>query len=494
MGSGNRARGFAIALLAFGAAAVLFFYGNGLTPRWPLMWLAPLPVLVFALGRPAWQGALVAAAAWMAGGLNLWGYLRVLQAPAVVWLVDFGTGAVVFAAGVLLMRALERRGRVWSAWIVLPAVWVAFEFARNLWLWPHGSGACIAYSQLNFLPFLQLASVAGPWGMGFVLLLFPAGAALAIHRWGTAQAARVLAATFLVVSAVLLFGEVRLAISQPGPEVTVGLIVSDTNGGNAVNDPGAPTQQLFRNYAERAEQLIAQGAQAVVMPEDMGVVLDSDAAQIDAIFQPIADRSGATLALGTARIGAAGRHNEARIYTPHQTVRTYDKEHLLPPWETSHFTPGTGHTFFAAPGSGAAAEWGVAICKDMDFTEPARSYGRADVGLMLVPAWDFRMDRFWHGHMAVMRAVEDGFSLVRSARNGYLTVADNRGRILAEARSDSAPFTTLMARVPAGHSGTLFLLLGDWFGWVAMALALWAVARAVLRPDGSAQSQTAPSA
>lgn len=473
---GTKATRLAIALLVFGATAVLVFCGNGLMPRWPLMWLAPLPVLVFALSRPAWQGATVAAAAWMVGGLNLWGYLRVLGAPPVVWFVDFGVSALVLAAGVLLMRALERRDRLWSAWIALPALWVAFEFARNLWLWPHGSGACIAYSQLNFLPFLQLASIAGPWGMGFVLMLFPAGVALAIHRWGSPQAARVLGATVGVVAVVLIFGAVRLAMRQPGPEMTVGLIVSDANGGTAVNDPGAPTQRLFEDYAAHAQQLIAQGAQAVVMPEDMGVVLDSDAAAIDGIFQPLADRTGATLVLGTARIGAAGRHNEARIYTPHQGVRSYDKEHLLPPWETSHFAPGSGHTFFAAPGS-AAENWGVAICKDMDFTDPARSYGQADVGLMLVPAWDFRVDRFWHGHIAVMRAVEDGFSLARSARNGYLMVADNRGRILAETRSDSAPFATLVAQVPAGHSWTVFQVLGDWFGWVAMALAVLVMGR-----------------
>jgi apolipoprotein N-acyltransferase len=480
---GNRATHLAIALLALGATAMLLFYGNGLAPRWPLMWLALVPVLVFALGRPAWQGAVVAAAAWMVGGLNLWGYLRVLGAPAAVWFADFGVSAVVLAAGVLLMRGLERCGRVWSAWIALPALWVAFEFARNLWLWPHGSGGCIAYSQLNFLPFLQFASVAGPWGMGFVLLLFPAGLALALHRWGSPEAVRVLGATVGVVAAALIFGAVRLAIPQPGPEVTVGLIVSDANGGAAVNDPGAPTQRLFADYAAHAQVLIAQGAQAVVMPEDMGVVLDSGAAAIDGIFQPIADRTGATLVLGTARIGAAGRHNEARIYTPHQGVRSYDKEHLLPPWETSHFTPGAGHTFFAAPGS-AASNWGVAICKDMDFTEPARSYVRAGVTLMLVPAWDFNVDRFWHGHIAVMRAVEDGFSLARSARNGLLTVADNRGRIVAETRSNSAPFATLLARVPAGHSATVFQLLGDWFGWVAMALAAIALARLAVRRQG----------
>jgi apolipoprotein N-acyltransferase len=148
------------------------------------------------------------------------------------------------------------------------------------------------------------------------------------------------------------------------------------------------------------------------------------------------------------------------------------KEHLLPPFETSRFTPGTSRTLFAAPGKFAGQTWAVAICKDLDFTNPARAYGRAGVGLMLTPAWDFRLDSFWHGHIAVMRAVEDGFSLVRTARDGSLTVANDRGRIAAEIASDTAPFATLLATVPAGHSYTLFLLLGDWFGWCAIALLM----------------------
>jgi len=478
MGSASRLGRAGSVLLAFAATAALLYFGNGLMPRWPLMWFAPAPVLLFALRRPAWKAGLVAFGAWFAGGLNLWHYLRVLGAPPVVWFVDFGTGAAVFAASVLLVRALARQGALWSAWLGLPAAWITCEFVRNL-LWPHGSGGCVAYSQLNFLAFLQTASLAGPWGMGFVLMLFPAGLALGIDRWGAQrrQALRIVGAALGVLAAMLIFGAVRLAIPQPGPQVTVALAASDANGGAPVNNPGKPTQRLFENYAQRAEQLIARGARVVVMPEDMGVALDSDVAKTDAIFQAIADRTGAVLVAGMARIGAAGRHNEARIYAPGAAVRSYDKEHLLPPFETSHFTPGTSRTLLAAPGKFAGQTWAVAICKDLDFTNPARAYGGAGVGLMLTPAWDFRVDGFWHGHIAVMRAVEDGFSLVRAARGGLLTVADNRGRIVAEIASNTAPFATLLATVPAGHSQTLFLWLGDWFGWCAIALLVLVLIR-----------------
>jgi apolipoprotein N-acyltransferase len=71
--------------------------------------------------------------------------------------------------------------------------------------------------------------------------------------------------------------------------------------------------------------------------------------------------------------------------------------------------------------------------------------------------------------MSIMRGVEDGFSIARAAKQGYLTVSDDRGRILAETQSDSAPFATLVADVPVVHDTTVYLLLGDWFAWLALA-------------------------
>jgi apolipoprotein N-acyltransferase len=89
---------------------------------------------------------------------------------------------------------------------------------------------------------------------------------------------------------------------------------------------------------------------------------------------------------------------------------------------------------------------------------------------MLVPAWDFDVDRAWHGHMALMRAVEGGFSLARAAKRGFLTVSDNRGRVIAESRSDSGPFVTLLADVPETHHRTFYILAGDWFAWLALTM------------------------
>ncbi len=471
MASANNYPRFAVALLTIIVSATLFWFGDGLNPIWPLMWIAPLPVLVFATRNP-WRATAVTAffSMWL-GSLNLWQYLRILGAPPAAWLVIFTIAALVFMAAVLLFRALLLRGVLWSALIAFPAAWVVYEFVRNVTT-SGGTAGSFAYSQLSFLPFLQLAFLTGPWGMTFFLLLFPTALAIGWHLHTTApkKAAQIVIAGIASIAMVLVFGMVRLAMPLHDPQVRMGLIASDARGNVYVADPGANTERLFRNYAAAAETLAASGAKVIVLPEKLGTIVGRGITSTDAIFQSLADKTGATIVVGLVDIASPVEYNQARVYEPETPISLYDKQHMLPPVE-SMFTPGTSLTLLQRP----SGTWGVAICKDMDFSAPSRLYGNAGVGLMLVPGWDFGLDRGWHGHIAIMRGVESGFSIAHAAKNGYLTVSDNRGRILAQTRSDSAPFATLIAQAPVAHDRTLYLLWGDWFAWLSLALLMFAL-------------------
>lgn len=466
-------RGSSFRLVVFAVAAVVLmaamvWFGDGLDPWWPLMWFAPLPVMVIAV-RSGWRAAAVVSFLGMLlGSFSMWHYFRAMGLPVLLWFGLYGTASVVFMAGVLLFRALVLRGRAWAGVVSLPALMVGFEYVRNIAL-PHGTAGSLAYTQLHFLPFLQLASITGPWGMSFVLLLFPSAlaAGFALRTSAMRQAAWIVGGVLGLIAAVLLFGAVRLA-RPAGEMVRVGLIASDAPGNARPTGRVEDTERLLNDYAAVAERLVADGAQVVVIPEKLGVMPEVDAGKIDAIFQPLADRTGATIVAGVERDTASAKYNEARVYEPKSAVRTYDKHHMLPPFE-SYLTPGTTLTVLKKH----AARWGIGICKDMDFTGLSRKDGLAGVGLMLVPAWDFDMDRTWHGHIAVMRGVESGFSIARAAKFGYLTVSDSRGRIVAETRSDAAPFATLMAEVSAAHHRTFFLVAGDWFVVVAVVLVVW---------------------
>ena len=464
-----------IALLVAAATAILVWFGTGLFPLWPLLWFAPLPVLVFA-GRSSGRAAgMTALLAWAAGNLNLWDYFAAaLHVPLVIRIVILAGPALAFAFAVLLYRALLLRGAPWSALAAFPAVWVSYEYVFNL-ISPHGTAMNLAYTQLNFLPFLQLASITGPWGMSFLLLTFSTALAIGLHL-RTAQprqAGRIVAATLGLIAAVLVFGAVRLALPPPpGHLVRVGLVASDLPAYSGVATRGAETERELKDYAAHAESLGVRGAQVIVLPEHLGEADDSEMASIDQIFQPLAGGAKTTIVVGIAHDSTQMKQNEARVYPQRAQVLTYAKHHLLPPFE-SIFTPGTTLTTLTRPNG----TWGVAICKDMDFTPLSRQYGQAGVGLMLVPAWDFTVDRVSHGHMAILRGVESGFAIARAGRGGSLMVSDNRGRIVAETPSNSAPFATLVADVPAMHERTLYLLLGDWFAWLTLALLAWLLVR-----------------
>jgi apolipoprotein N-acyltransferase len=467
---GNLLRG----LVAFTATAALIWYGTGLKPWWPLMWLAPVPVLLVALRSTAWAAALLSGGAWAAGMLNLWALLHgELDIPPVALALEYLLEGGMFALATLLFRALARRRASWTALLALPSFWVSFEWLLNL-TWPHGTGGSLAYSQLQFLPFLQLASLTGPWGMTFLLLAFPTALALALHlrRSSPRQGYRILGTTLAVLLGVLVFGAVRLTTVPQSATIAVGLIASD-GPNERVADEGGPTASLMAGYAGPIAQLARQGAAVVVLPEKTGVVIGPDTRDFDTQLQSLADGWHVSLVVGVVRVVPASaqasraRYNEARVYAPAQPVATYDKEHMLPPFE-SNLTPGTTLTLLRREPGGAT--WGVAICKDMDFTDLSRRYGRAGTGLLLVPAWDFFQDWIMHGHMALMRGVESGFTVVRAAKGGSLYVSDDRGRILGEIRSDSAPFSTLLVSAPQHHERTFFLMAGDWFAWAALAM------------------------
>ena len=474
------------AILAVALTATLLWFGTGLTPWWPCMWFAPLPVLLFAADASWWAAGLVALVALPLGMLNSWDFfLHFLRLPLGILVQIYAIEGIVFTLAVLLFRALLQRGAHWAALLAFPALLVSFEWLLNL-AGPHGTGGSLAYSQLNFLPFLQLASITGPWGMSFLLLMFPTALALGwqLHKTARKQAWRILGVTGGVLVAVLIFGTVRLMLPPPaGSAVTVGLVASDGDNED-VADEGAPTARLFQAYAKPVAELARQGAQVVVLPEKLGVAVEPDTKALDAELQSLAEQAHVRVVAGIVRIVPPSatnpvklRYNEARVYTPGLPVASYDKEHMLPPFE-SNLTPGTDMTLL--PGADGKGSWGVAICKDMDFTPLGRRYGEAGAGLMLVPGWDFFGDWIQHGHMAIMRGVESGFGVVRAAKGGSLYVSDNRGRILAEMKSDAAPFSTLLAEVPAAHDRTLFLMLGDWFAWVAVALLVYALLRLAL--------------
>jgi apolipoprotein N-acyltransferase len=69
-----RLKTIALTLLGLAASGSAYFYGTGLHPHWWLTWLAPLPVLMLSPRLPFWYSAIMAFAAFVVQGLNMFTY------------------------------------------------------------------------------------------------------------------------------------------------------------------------------------------------------------------------------------------------------------------------------------------------------------------------------------------------------------------------------------------------------------------------------------
>ena len=456
--------GFAAApCLAISAA--MFFLGTGLAPLWPLIWLAPIPLLWVAPRLSARRAFGVAAAAYALGGLNEWSYSRTVLPTWIVILI-LVLSACLFALGVMLFRMGVVRGKLWLAALVFPAYWASVEFAVAS-LSIHGTFFNISYSQMNFLPILQIASVTGIWGISFTIFLFASTAAVLLVPGSRREKLPLLIGSVVWIAAVFTFGAWRLASTPSSPTVKVALIASDAPQNL---NPRTPTEerQMFQSYADQVKLLAGQGIQLFVLPEAIGSVNDASQAEFDDFFGKLAKESGAYIAIGIARMMPSLARNQERLYSPQgELAARYNKHHLLPPWE-DRYTPGTKRTVVA----GIDGTWGLEICKDLDFPRLSREYSRDGVALLIVPAWDFVDDGWLHGRMAILRGVESGFSMARSAKLGILTASDDRGRVLVERNTIGPVFATVVANIPVRHDSTLYSRFGNWFAWVCVALLL----------------------
>ena len=447
---------------------------------WYLTWLAPIPVLVFARGAAGWAAALAAFLAWAAGAANefVYGY-QVVGLPLAVMILFLAAPSVAFAVAVLIWRFCVRRGALWQGMLALPSAWVAFEFL-NAVTSPHGTFGSLAYSQMDCLPVLQIASLTGLWGVSFIVLLTASTAAVLIAcPRGWIAGGCVLGALCVVVG----FGEWRLETSLHATgHLNVALIASDMPQDYWAKDD-AQALAILSRYAVEIESMKG-AAKVIVLPEDLGPISPAASKQAAQILSTAAQQSGAELVVGLRAGRTPPMLNEALVFSPSGALEaTYEKHHLIPGLEDG-IVVGTQTATLPS----AAGVEGIEICKDMDFTDLTREYGGRDVGLLLVPAFDFDIDRWLHGRMAVMRGVESGFSIARAARHGLLTITDNRGRVLAERPTSKAGFTVVAADVPVAHDRTLFDRFGDWFAWLAVALLIVSVASALLHRSAPRRS------
>ena len=449
------------------ATGILLRFVVGLHPVWWLVWFAPVPLLLMAFvcssRKARW---LVILAAMIGTSCNFRYFLLVMPLPAVITVIAAQT--LLWGFLIIATRRLVVRYKSWWTVFVYPVLCVAADTLMAALL-PDGNWASLAYSQADRLPILQITSLLGTSGLLFLIALVPSALALAIaYGRDLRNGWKAYALTALLLAVSISYGFLRLQSPANGMETTFGLVSIDDAIG--LKASASYTSDIIQKYDQLVASLASRGAHVIVLPEKVALFTPPMALHWQQHFSALALQNRIWLEVGVGIDDGKSPVNWAWLFTPQGALASsYQKHHMAPPERRDRYSAGTDYSVCAIDGHA----YGLAICKDMHFAALGRAYGKRHAAVMLVPAWDFDyLDAWMEARTTVVRGIENGYTVVRSSREGLLTVSDAYGRILAERPSSAMPGSSLLAKVIIAHSmPTLYTRIGNLFGWLCVAAA-----------------------
>lgn len=466
------------------AALPLLLVANGRDNVPLAAWLAPVFLLRFLRGGSGWR--LPAAAGLLVAA---WGFQfrGMVPAPQPVLSAIWVAYGLVLLLPYLVDCLLWRRLRGFTSTLAFPCAAAGVEYLLSLL--PYGSWGSAAYTQYGHLALMQLASVTGIYGITFLMAWC---ASVVNWAWqenfSLPRIRRGMVAYAAVLAGVLIVGSVRLISVPPGPTVRVASLTRPDlprfpseeiarhfeNGELSQDDIGQIrpySRMMDENLLRRAAREADAGARIVFWGEGNSYVLAPDEPWLMNRASEMARAKGIYLGLGNVvwhYQQPRPLENSFVLFDPSgKKDWKFLKAHPVPGGEASISMSGDGRLPFTESPFGRLS---AVICFDADSVQLLQQAGRGGADLVLIPSNDWEAIDPWHTRMAVFRAVEQGFNMVRHASGGLSIATDYQGRVLAamdhyQTRGDRA----LVAEVPIHGVRTLYSLLGDLFSWLCLA-------------------------
>ncbi len=474
-------------LLWLAIAVALLAVSNG---RWIVpaaAWLGPIFMLRFLDSTRRWAGLMGV----LASSLLLWPFSWQGMIPAPGWLYFMVTTiyAGVYFLPYLAHRLVASQSTGFASTLVFPTAWVGADLLFQRFLTPYGSWTSVAYSQIDFLHLIQFASIAGTFGITFLVAWFAATLAWLWRSGVTTRRLRLAAFAYGIPwVAVMVFGAVRLA--SPGPPAPLLRVAAITPSVEledrfirafraaiaagefdeaAIADLRASATHLNADLLARTRQAASEGLDLVAWSETAARVMPADAVELLASGRQLVDAHGIVLVLAYATWDPAATPpvaNQLTVLRPGAAAPLhYRKAHPIYGAESPFMGEGSSTpAVVEIPGT----RLGAVICHDLDFPPLIRAAGRSGVELLLAPSADWPEIEPMHAGMARLRAVENGLTLLRPTAGGRTLAVDPMGRETTWIERDGV----LTTQIAAAGVETVYARIGDLFAWLCLAYSL----------------------
>ena len=446
-----------------------------------LAWVALIPLLVAVRDlRPGggWLAGLIAGTVFFALLMGYIGQFGVL--PWLALAVFQGSFVALYGYLAALMW------RCPCAWLRVPALaacWTASELLRGHFGALQFTFGALGYSQHACLPVLQLASLVGHCGLGFLIALLAAALVEGVPRLQRpsrpATGGPVVVVACALVMAVIWGAtrerSVRRADAPGGLEVVA--VQGDVTLQPQTSDLLQDTAYLYVGMSLTA----GIGADLIVWPETAIPARLNEYPDLYRQVRSVPQRLACTLLAGAAEAGPRGEtYNTLWAFNRQGTlVSLYRKQRLVIfgeylPWRdrlkflmrsypirSFDYSPGTEDVLVPVD----HALLSPMICFESIFPDISRRLVAKGAEILVVSTSDVWVGRApaelrQHSQASVLRAVETGRWLIRAGGTGVTCIIDPSGRIVA-----SAPIfrdTSIRARIRPETRWTPYDVFGDW--------------------------------
>jgi apolipoprotein N-acyltransferase len=467
----NRDSVWQYAWLISGGILMIIYNGNAVSIA---AWLAPLFVLRFTRISRGRELLFVPLMLAISHALLLYEPFSNAAIPPVFRIIFGMVCGLLIVLPLFVDRLLTRKIKGFSSTLIFPAAWVAMEYLVSR-ISPLSTFGMIGYTQSGSLPLVQIVSITGIWGLSFLVIWFSS-----VINWAWEQEFRFemvkkgLAVYVAINLAIIFYGEFRLNKHYTGKMIRIAASSSsyDVIGRfrEAIkNGTYPPLNVNIRTFDDFIAKAALPGSRVVFWEEYALITSEADEGQIieHARIKAMEKRILLGLPMGVLK-NRGSKHlleNQVVWIAPDGKILTKYRKSFTAPWETS--------TNLNKEVSIFKTEFGIigtVICFDMDFPSLIRQAGKNHVELMLVPSHDWRGIAPFHSHMAVFRAIENGFSLVRPAgESGVSISSDPYGRVLSCLDNPYSQDKIMMVDVPIHHVKTIYSTIGDLFAWLTIA-------------------------
>ncbi|TVM04389.1 MAG: apolipoprotein N-acyltransferase [Candidatus Brocadia sp. WS118] len=412
--------------------------------------------------------------------------------------------------------------------VVTPCIWTACEFIRSF-LMSGFPWFFTGHTQYRYLPIIQIADIAGVYGISFITMMVNAAIADLLIRSFTSQRRAFFRLTCILppvlVAASLLYGLRWLRHYHPeeGPVVCMiqGNIPQDLKFESTEEDE----IQILKKYTDLSMGMKGTPIDLLVWPETMmpgilNINPELTGRKIDLLSQltatSLAQELNTNLLLGGIALTFTGNEqvyfNSGYYYNRKGTLlNRYDKIHLvlfgeftplktyfpflakLVPYEIG-LTHGHERTVFSLDTlQNGSFTFGASICYEDTVPSLIRKFRKDGVDFMLNITNDgwFRDSAELDQHLAIMvfRSVENRISMARAANTGISSFVAPDGTIYDTLSDSTGKYReisgTLTNRIKCVKKYLPFYVLcGDWFSLLCTAATGIAFSMAIgkLRP------------